>query len=226
MNYTITLEDGTTLYHHGIKNQKWGVRRYQYEDGTLTPEGRKRYLKGEKYREKELKSTEKFYNIQINKASRKYDKTGDESELRKWTLNKQAEMKQLRNMTTDELLSERAQTNMRIANKLLISPAVMTAGLTTIGIGVSTANYAKSERQFKSENRGVDYSKSYQDLKRLGRVDEKVDADITKQLHKYNQIKMDLGKQVLSDKVSKEEESEFWKDLARQYQEQERKKNK
>lgn len=32
------------LYHHGIKGQKWGVRRYQNEDGTLTPEGKKRYL--------------------------------------------------------------------------------------------------------------------------------------------------------------------------------------
>ena len=31
------------LCHHGIKGQKWGVRRYQYADGTLTPSGKKRY---------------------------------------------------------------------------------------------------------------------------------------------------------------------------------------
>lgn len=30
------------LYHHGVKGQKWGVRRYQYADGSLTPEGKKR----------------------------------------------------------------------------------------------------------------------------------------------------------------------------------------
>ena len=30
------------LYHHGIKGQKWGVRRYQNEDGSLTPAGKKR----------------------------------------------------------------------------------------------------------------------------------------------------------------------------------------
>lgn len=31
------------LYHHGVKGQKWGVRRYQYADGSLTPAGKKRY---------------------------------------------------------------------------------------------------------------------------------------------------------------------------------------
>lgn len=33
------------LYHHGIKGQKWGVRRFQNEDGSLTDAGRKRYGK-------------------------------------------------------------------------------------------------------------------------------------------------------------------------------------
>lgn len=30
------------LSHHGIKGMKWGVRRYQNEDGSLTPAGKKR----------------------------------------------------------------------------------------------------------------------------------------------------------------------------------------
>lgn len=29
--------------HHGIKGQRWGVRRYRNKDGSLTPAGRKRY---------------------------------------------------------------------------------------------------------------------------------------------------------------------------------------
>ena len=31
------------LYHHGIKGMKWGVRRYQNKNGSLTPAGKKRY---------------------------------------------------------------------------------------------------------------------------------------------------------------------------------------
>lgn len=31
------------FYHHGIKGQKWGIRRFQNKDGSLTAAGKKRY---------------------------------------------------------------------------------------------------------------------------------------------------------------------------------------
>jgi hypothetical protein len=37
--------DNDELRHWGIPNMKWGLRRFQNEDGSLTPEGRERYRK-------------------------------------------------------------------------------------------------------------------------------------------------------------------------------------
>ena len=39
----MTVYYANSLYHHGIKGQKWGVRRFQNKDGSLTAAGRKRY---------------------------------------------------------------------------------------------------------------------------------------------------------------------------------------
>lgn len=48
------------LMHHGTKGMKWGVRRYQNKDGSLTPAGKKRYERDEadyeKQKEEALKS--------------------------------------------------------------------------------------------------------------------------------------------------------------------------
>ena len=39
--------DQQSLAHHGILGQRWGVRRFQNEDGSLTAAGKKRNAKAE-----------------------------------------------------------------------------------------------------------------------------------------------------------------------------------
>lgn len=54
------------LYHHGIKGQKWGLRRFQNKDGSLKPAGEGRYDDGLSRRQR-------------NKAAKKYDYKSSDS---------------------------------------------------------------------------------------------------------------------------------------------------
>lgn len=40
------------IKHHGVKGMKWGVRKYQYADGTYTPAGKRRYFGTEQNKSK------------------------------------------------------------------------------------------------------------------------------------------------------------------------------
>ena len=77
------------IYHFGIKGQKWGIRRYQNKDGSLTPAGRKRvskeYAKYAKAAQAEVATTsnyvkaynraaDKMNNGLIDKYNSDYDK--------------------------------------------------------------------------------------------------------------------------------------------------------
>ena len=39
------VAEGPYLMHHGVLGMKWGIRRYQNYDGSLTSAGRKKYGK-------------------------------------------------------------------------------------------------------------------------------------------------------------------------------------
>ena len=64
------------FYHWGIKGMKWGVRRYQNEDGSLTPAGRKRLEKNDQKWAK--KKTEKITAKAKKASQRELDAYGKE----------------------------------------------------------------------------------------------------------------------------------------------------
>ena len=59
------------LEHHGILGQKWGVRRFQNPDGSLTEEGRKRY--GDILTKDQMKNAMKSHNL-VNGTHQKINK--------------------------------------------------------------------------------------------------------------------------------------------------------
>ena len=61
MNSMNLVSSDTYLAHYGIKGQKWGVRRYQNADGTLTESGKKHYTK-------DSKKFESRYNKALKRA--------------------------------------------------------------------------------------------------------------------------------------------------------------
>ena len=75
----------TYLVHHGILGQRWGVRRYQNEDGSLTNKGVRRYQrldekwvkkKSDKVYEKAMKESKPEMKEFINKLSTTHPNSG------------------------------------------------------------------------------------------------------------------------------------------------------
>ena len=58
------------LAHHGIKGQKWGIRRFQNPDGTLTNYGKQRYAKALSNSDKRLSTEHDEYRKKVNKTGK------------------------------------------------------------------------------------------------------------------------------------------------------------
>lgn len=59
------------LMHYGIKGMKWGVRRYQNKDGTLTAAGKKREREQTKGWSKEAKEARRIKRKSVNQMTNK-----------------------------------------------------------------------------------------------------------------------------------------------------------
>lgn len=110
----------TELTHHGILGMRWGVRRYQNKDGTLTAKGKKRYnseMEKLKQEEKVLKNKQRTQNKlnkldakkqEIENLKRKVSGKDDETETAK-TVTKSLEKpkpKKISEMTDEELINK------------------------------------------------------------------------------------------------------------------------
>lgn len=112
------------LYHHGILGMKWGIRRYQNEDGTLTEAGKKRYRTNDKFAQKYDKGVMRSKYAEANKAENlkkrfrelhETDKTPNANALRDKVAGEVAETKEAQ---AAERVQEFLKINMKQAQAL------------------------------------------------------------------------------------------------------------
>ena len=110
----------SSIQHSGIKGMKWGVRRFQNLDGSLTPEGKIRYggdtKVGDVKRQKTSTSKEEIWRS-------KDAETLSDDELNKRNRRLQQEQ-QYKNLTTTESERNKKEFNKDLIRKLLIIPVV------------------------------------------------------------------------------------------------------
>lgn len=133
------------LYHWGIKGMKWGIRRYQNEDGTLTPAGKARYLK------------------EYQDASAKYDRDSKKAKNELETAGILAQVRAVNDPEFNKKVASRIEKEANGSNE--IATAIYNDEL----LKVYNDNYLKAERAFNSSNKH--YQKLQSMLDKYGAVD-------------------------------------------------------
>lgn len=157
-----------SLEHHGVLGQKWGVRRFQNADGSLTDAGKKRIYNGgasyggfESLRSRNRRSIEGAkYSKDIEKNQKKLDKAtakGDQKKIEKYSkantiLSKNKEI-MLKDLSPEEV--KMGQDYIKTMKATVIGGALFgPLGAVAAGTGVRAQNkMAETEKEVYAQNR-------------------------------------------------------------------------
>lgn len=107
------------LYHHGIKGQKWGVRRFQNPDGTLTELGKK------KASHRQIKNDKRSYMKQHEPRTYK-----DYEAANKYLVDKYGK-ERMESFNKSEDKRDKIAVGAIMAGTILAAPIIIPAGIIT-----------------------------------------------------------------------------------------------
>lgn len=163
------------LYHYGVKGMRWGVRRYQNKDGSLTPAGEKRLTE---YKSKESDRVAKKYQVEKltakqNKLEREFEEKNDTYTLNKLTRARYRlykaqtmeflEKRKLDSMTYEEMKNERAEVRRaRAKNFIAELDSMILDEITSIDtlktnmrVGLDESIYSEYEARINTGYKGL-----------------------------------------------------------------------
>jgi len=143
------------LYHHGILGQKWGIRRFQNSDGSLTSAGKRRYY-GQREDAQEYKYNKSgesaWKGFQRKRAAQKEEmkKYGEWEDAQEYRYSKSSESG-MKGLNT-KIKAESSHMSNKTKTVLIFGATVATTSLTLIGMAKLSqiANKADTGRQVVS----------------------------------------------------------------------------
>ena len=175
----------TVIAHHGIKGMKWGVRRFENPDGTLTEAGKKRYYKSDGTLTK--KGTKEIPNSNYSDEQQKRDQSiyGTRGVKRiNAELNRGNMISGARSLEAQRV--EKKEKNKKVAKKALKIGAGVTATALTVLYAIPSTRSKMNNMAYKGINKASEAFDKIKNKKAYNYDEDEEMSDDTTEYEDWN----------------------------------------